>query len=297
MSNCLYKSIIRMDTFVLNDSDKKLIELSLKEDLGEPFCDLTTEYLMSDAKSLGCVEIISKHKTPITVCGTVLIEAILSHFATHYTLKIDKADGVEVLPGERLLSITAPMAVLSMTERTILNYLRHLSAIATLTNQFVTKIQHTSTRILDTRKTTPGFRHLEKYAVRCGGGVNHRMGLYDAIMVKDTHVDMLGGMAKVMAKLAKAEVPTIVEVRNEEELEIVLEKGLGKVNQVLLDNMSILQLINCVNLCRGKIITEASGNLSLDNIVAVAETGVDFASVGRLTHSAGQVDLSMRALS
>jgi nicotinate-nucleotide pyrophosphorylase (carboxylating) len=215
----------------------------------------------------------------------------------HCTLQSDYRDGQVIHPGATLLTLKGSAQTILMTERIVLNFLQRLCAIATLTSQYVEKIKHTSTRILDTRKTAPGFRHLEKYAVTCGGGVNHRMGLYDAMMIKDTHIDLLGGMSAALSKLPDTilqQCPVIVEVRTMEELEIVLESGLHKVTRVLLDNMSPALMSECAMLCRGRIATEASGNMNLDTIATVAECGVDFISVGKLTHSAGSVDLSMK---
>jgi nicotinate-nucleotide pyrophosphorylase (carboxylating) len=158
-------------------------------------------------------------------------------------------------------------------------------------------VKDTSLKILDTRKTTPGLRYLEKYAVACGGGMNHRRGLYDVIMIKDNHIDLLGGIANTIAALKNtAQLPVILEIRTREELIVALEKGRGKITRVLLDNMSVSQLTACVALNAGVFETEASGGIGLENIIAIAKTGVDYASVGALTHSAGSVDLSMQAI-
>jgi len=199
--------------------------------------------------------------------------------------------------GETMLSIRAPAHELLMAERTVLNFLQHLCAIATLTAKYVHLIKDTPLTVLDTRKTVPGFRRLDKYAVYCGGGANHRMGLYDAILVKDTHIDLLGGMAVMLARLPIKNThsyPVIVEVRTTQELAILLTHGSDKVDRVLLDNMSPKLMAECVSMCQGIFPTEASGNISLDNIVEIANSGVNFASIGKLTHSAGNVDLSMR---
>lgn len=281
----------------LNDIDLQLIDLAFIEDLSFPFQDVTTHLLFSEIKNISQANIFSKHKEPIIICGLPIVKAVLDKLNQDYNIHTNYGDGQYLAPGEKLLTLSGPAAIFLMIERIILNFLQRLSAIATLTKKFTDAIKHTNAGILDTRKTLPGFRHLEKYAVRCGGGVNHRMGLYDAVMIKDTHVDSLGGMTTALARLPDdilQRYPVIVEVRNENELMIVLEKGAHKVTRVLLDNMSSEQMKECVKKCQGIMPTEASGNINLNNVVTVAECGVDFISVGQLTHSAGNVDLSMR---
>lgn len=286
-----------------------IIDLALIEDLGFPYLDLTTEVLFDphDAQ-LYQADIVSKHSTPIVLCGLSMVQDILKHAPeplTKFELHGNYKDGDCIEPGQTLVRIQAPAKILWMFERTILNFLQRLCAVATLTAQFVQRVQHTSMQILDTRKTTPGMRTLEKYAVLCGGGVNHRMGLYDAILIKDTHIDLLGGITLALAKLSTyavanthtQSVPVIVEVRNRVELDSVLRAhATGKVHidRVLLDNMTLAELKDCVAQCHGIMPTEASGGINLSNVGAIAETGVDFASIGHITHSAGVIDLSMQ---
>lgn len=280
----------------LNAVDLQLIDLAFIEDLSLPYCDQTTAWLFPHSSENSRAILISKHSQPIVLCGLPLVQAILQKLG-HCTLQSNYGDGQVIQPGAPLLTLTGSAQTILMTERIVLNFLQRLCAIATVTAQYVEKIKHTRTRILDTRKTAPGFRHLEKYAVTCGGGGNHRMGLYDAMMIKDTHIDLLGGMAAALSQLPETilqQCPVIVEVRTMDELTIVLESGLHKVTRVLLDNMSLALMSECVTLCRGHIATEASGNMNLDTIAMVAECGVDFISVGKLTHSAGSVDLSMK---
>jgi nicotinate-nucleotide pyrophosphorylase (carboxylating) len=286
-----------MPHWELNNLDLQLIDLAFAEDLGVPYCDRTTELLFPEIKNNFNAKIISKNSEPVIVCGLPVVKAILEKLDNRYTLQSDYRDGQTLQPGATLLTLHGPAQSLLMIERIVLNFLQRLSAIATLTAKFVNAINHTPTKILDTRKTLPGFRHLEKYAVYCGGGVNHRMGLYDAVMIKDTHIDLLGGINIALHTLPEKTVqqlPVIIEVRTVAELAIVLDKGLSKVTRLLLDNMSPILIAECVALCKGLISTEASGNINLDNIRAVAECGVDFISVGKLTHSAGNVDLSMK---
>jgi len=287
----------QLPAWELNDIDLKVIELALREDLGQPYRDITTHTLFPPTSSIAEAHIISKHEQPIVVCGLPVIKAALAKIGGHCRVQAHYGEGEVAMPGATLFTLIGERYPLLMVERVLLNFLQHLCAIATLTATYVKCIQHTATRILDTRKTLPGFRHLEKYAVSCGGGVNHRMGLYDAVMIKDTHVDWLGGMQAALQALPSGLVqqfPVIVEVRNKEELTVVLEQGLNKISRVLLDNMSLSLLSACVALCQGKMATEASGNVNLDTVKAVAECGVDFISIGRLTHSAGNVDLSMK---
>lgn len=281
----------------LNHSDLQLIDLAFLEDLGSPYLDITTKLLFSEVNNISSAKIISKNPEPIIICGLPIAKTILKKLDTRCEIDSDYQDGQILLTGAVLLSLTGPAHVLLMAERILLNFLQRLCAIATLTAKFVEKISHTDTKILDTRKTMPGFRHLEKYAVCCGGGVNHRMGLYDAIMIKDTHIDLLGGIKTALESLPDKilqQYPVIVEVRTRDELTHVLKHGLHKVTRVLLDNMSPAQMTQCVVACKGLVATEASGNINLDNVTTVAASGVDFISIGKLTHSAGNVDLSMR---
>lgn len=282
--------------FLINPIDQQLIELALREDLDYPFSDLTTNSLIF-TKKIQEAKIISKHSEPIHLSGLALLPEIMKHFSPLCELHTQYHDGDVVNSHEVILTLSGSPKILLMLERTLLNFLQRLCGIATLTAQFVSQVKHTPMKILDTRKTTPGMRHLEKYAVFCGGGVNHRMGLYDAMMIKDTHIDLVGGLSNVLRQLPPITEDSpfaVVEVRDEAELKLLLSEGLNKVNRVLLDNMTLDQLRECVALCRDKLPTEASGNITLNNIQAVAETGVNFASIGKITHSAAIVDLSMK---
>lgn len=281
--------------FELNFIDQTLLNLALEEDFSFPWQDKTTEILFAHSNSPQQAKIISKQSEPITICGLPILQALIKKFDNHCQLQSHFQDGQRVIPHEPIVTLQGKAKTILMLERTLLNFFRHLSAIATLTHQYVTKVSHTHLKILDTRKTTPGFRHLEKYAVHCGGGTNHRMGLYDAIMIKDTHVDLLGGMVKTLSFLSaqKAQMPVIVEVRSIAELEQVIKHGVNKVTRVLFDNMAIAEMSEAVMMCQNIFETEASGNISLDNIVTIAETGVQYASIGKLTYGAGHVDLSM----
>jgi nicotinate-nucleotide pyrophosphorylase (carboxylating) len=278
--------------------DTELLNLAFLEDLGSPALDITTSLLLTDSAPIMKARILSKHPDPIISCGLPVVEALLQRFAPACHIESAQPDGTLILPQTTLYTLAGPAAGLLMLERIILNFLQHLCAISTLTFHYVAKIRHTQAQILDTRKTTPGFRHLEKYAVQCGGGANHRMGLYDAVMVKDTHSDFLGGMTAALAKLPDdilQRCPVIVEIQTPEELSIILEHAAHKVSRVLLDNMSPELMTLCAERCKDRLPTEASGNIDLENISDVAKTGVDFISVGKITHSAGSVDLSMKS--
>jgi nicotinate-nucleotide pyrophosphorylase (carboxylating) len=284
-------------SFSLNTIDLQIIDCALTEDLGFPYQDITTNLLFREITNQREAHIVSKHKGPIVICGLPIVNAVLAKISKDCQIKTQYDDGHKLPPGETLLVLSGPPSVLLMVERIMLNYLQRLSAIATTTATFVEAIKHTNASLLDTRKTLPGFRHLEKYAVYCGGGVNHRMGLYDAVMIKDTHIDFIGGLSKALAMLPDDILkthPVIVEIRNQHELDIVLETGRQKVSRVLFDNMSLALMRQCVTKCQGIFATEASGNIQLNNVVAVAECGVNFISIGQITHSASHVDLSMR---
>jgi nicotinate-nucleotide pyrophosphorylase (carboxylating) len=205
-------------------------------------------------------------------------------------------DGVRVHPGQVLAVIRHNARVLLSSERVILNLLQHLSGIATLTRKFADAIQGTHARVLDTRKTVPGLRALEKYAVLCGGGTNHRLDLASGVLIKNNHISLGGGLAKVLARALESRKPgqrVQIEVRNLRELEEALTGG---AEAILLDNMSPAQVKQSLERIKQEnrwIPTEASGGIVLDNIRAYAETGVDFISVGALTHSARAADISM----
>lgn len=287
---------------MLNEIDLKLIQLGLEEDLGKALVDVTSDLLFSGQHFYPeRAVIISKHPTDVVVSGLACVEPILAVIArgVKCDVAIQVPDGGTLHPGETLLSLEGNPIFLLKSERLLLNFIRHLSAVATMTAQFVKAVQGTNAKILDTRKTTPGFRHLEKMAVHCGGGVNHRMGLYDAIMIKDTHVDLVGGMKAALGKLPllkDSAFSAIVEVRSIEELHVVLDHGRDKVSRVLLDNIRGDALAECVRAAKGVFETEASGNVTLANVREIAQSGVEFISVGMITHSAGQVDLSMKSM-
>jgi nicotinate-nucleotide pyrophosphorylase (carboxylating) len=210
-----------------------------------------------------------------------------------------KKDGDSMKVGEKAFEVEAHVPTILQCERLVLNCMQRMSGIATLTHQYVEKIKEYKTKILDTRKTTPNFRLLEKEAVRIGGGTNHRFGLYDMIMLKDNHIDYCGGIEKAIEKAndyvqtKNLELKIEVETRNIDDVKRVV--AIGKVNRIMLDNFSPSQIAESLKIIGGKYETEVSGGINLDNIIDYAKTGVDFISIGALIHQAKSLDLSLKA--
>ncbi|UEG54700.1 carboxylating nicotinate-nucleotide diphosphorylase [Mucilaginibacter daejeonensis] len=209
-------------------------------------------------------------------------------------------DGDLIKPGDVALEVEGSVQCILRAERLVLNCMQRMSGIATKTRHIIDLLKGTNTRVLDTRKTTPGLRYLEKWAVQIGGGVNHRFGLYDMILIKDNHVDYSGGIRQALRntheylKTNGKKLPIEIEVRNLDELEQVLE--VGGVDRILLDNFSLSDLSEAVNIVSGRYATEASGGITEDNIKDYAACGVDYISVGALTHSVKSLDLSLKAV-
>jgi nicotinate-nucleotide pyrophosphorylase (carboxylating) len=208
-------------------------------------------------------------------------------------VKLLVEEGQKVGPGAALAHLSGPARALLAGERTALNLVQQLSGVATLTRRYVDAVAGTGARVVDTRKTIPGLRYLQKYAVTCGGGHNHRMGLYDAVLIKDNHIAVAGGVAAAVNAARAANLPIEVEVDTLAQLDEALAAG---VDIVLLDNMDNATLREAVKRAAGRATTEASGNVSLETIRGIAETGVDIISVGKLTHSAVAVDIGLDAL-
>lgn len=278
----------------IDDQIHQLIHIALTEDLGErgDITSLTT--LPTNGMITG--RIVAKASG--VIAGLPLVEAVYTQVDPEVAVKTLIADGTVVSPGDVLCEVFGKAQSVLSGERVALNFLQRLSGVATLTAKFVHAVVDTRAIILDTRKTTPGFRMLEKYAVRMGGGHNHRVGLYDMVLIKDNHIDAAGGVrAAIQAAKAHPEaskLPMVVEVRNEKELCEALEFDLTR---ILLDNMTLDQMRDAVKIAAKRvprIPLEASGNMSLERVRSVAETGVDAISVGALTHSAPILDLSMQ---
>ena len=228
-----------------------------------------------------------------TVAGLAVAELVFRHvLGNDIELVRRVADGDDVHPGDVLLTVTAPTALLLTAERTALNYAGHLSGVATATAAWVAALDGTGTKVRDTRKTLPHFRALEKYAVRCGGGVNHRATLSDQALVKDNHVIAAGGVVAAWKLIRERypDVPVQVEVTTLDQVRELLEAG---VTEILLDNMAPAQLAEAVRIVGGRARLEASGGLTLGDVAEVAATGVDFVAVGALTHSAPVLDIAM----
>jgi nicotinate-nucleotide pyrophosphorylase (carboxylating) len=273
----------------------QLIGMSFAEDIGS-----------GDHTSLACIDKEAKGKSIIVakehgvLAGVVLGEHIFKKVDP--TLKVTKLvqDGAEVKPGDIVMEIEGSTISMLTGERTVLNFMQRLSGVSTQTQKYVKVLSGLHTRILDTRKTTPGMRLLEKWAVRNGGGVNHRIGLYDMILIKDNHNDFAGGIPQSIAKTQQylrennLDLKIEIETRSLDEVNQVL--ALGGVDRIMLDNFSVDLLKDAVKLINGRYETEASGGITLDTLRAYAETGVDFISSGALTHSVKSLDLSMRAV-
>ena len=274
----------------VQENQRALIMHALEEDLGPERLDATTVALASEAQ--GTAQL--RTREPCRVAGVELAREVFHHVDEQVAVEIVLPDGSDAQPGDTLLTVSGKVTSILTAERTALNFLQRLCGVATLTRRFVEAVNRPEMALLDTRKTTPGWRALEKAAVVCGGGVNHRMGLYDAIMIKDNHVALWGGGSIADAvRAARATFPALkieVEVDTLEQLEAVLP---AKPDWVLLDNMTPETLKKAVKLCDGRCQTEASGGITLETIGAIAATGVDAVSVGALTHAAAAIDLGL----
>jgi nicotinate-nucleotide pyrophosphorylase (carboxylating) len=272
-----------------------LIEAALSEDVGDG--DRTSEWTVP-AESRSEAVIVAKQR--LTVAGLTVAAEVFRAVDAGLSVGFRSGDSDDVEQGDVVMAIAGPTRSLLTAERTALNFLGRLSGIATLTRAFVARVEGTGARIVDTRKTTPGWRALEKMAVRAGGGSNHRMGLDDMVLVKDNHIAAAGGLTAAIERIRRNNdgLPVEVEVRTEDELDEALEAG---VKRILLDNMDPDRLRAAVSLVReraGESVTlEASGNVTLETVRDVAETGVDLISVGALTHSAAAADFSLQVIS
>ena len=272
----------------LTDSVRELIRLALAEDIGRGDC--TTDLIVAaDAQANGQIWI----KQAARVAGTPLVEAVFHTLDPALQVTVHVPDGDDAAERVIVCEVAGNARALLYGERTALNFLGRLSGIATLTREAVERVRGTGVKILDTRKTTPGWRSLEKYAVRMGGGYNHRFGLDDMILLKDNHIALAGGVGEALARAHRSSalaLKTEVEVDTLEQLELALEAG---ADVILLDNMDTGRLRQAVQQTRGRARLEASGNMTLARIREVAETGVDYISMGALTHSAVSVDVGM----
>ena len=274
-----------------------LIEEALKEDIGD-----------GDHSSLSCIPAGTKGKAVLKIkengilAGMQVAEKIFHHAETSAVFTPFKKDGDKMKAEEKAFEVEATVHSILKCERLVLNCMQRMSGIATLTAAYVKKLKGYKTRLLDTRKTTPNFRLMEKEAVRIGGGINHLFGLYDMIMLKDNHIDYCGGIEKAIEKASvyvQNEKPGLkieVETRTIDEVKKVIAVGKGKVFRIMLDNFKLKQIKEAVKLIGKDFEMEASGGINLDNIEDYAKTGVDYVSVGALIHQAQSLDLSLKAV-
>jgi nicotinate-nucleotide pyrophosphorylase (carboxylating) len=263
---------------------------ALEEDLGRAGDITSTATVPEDAPGRA---VLNAREAGV-IAGLPLAEAAFRRLAPEIAIAPHARDGVAIEAGTRLMTISGNARAILGAERVALNFLGHLSGIATATAAFVACIAHTKARIVCTRKTTPGLRALDKYAVRCGGGYNHRFGLDDAMLIKDNHIAVAGGIAAVLARAKKAAghlVKIEVEVDSFDQLRQVLDVGLADV--VLIDNFDLASMRKAVALVAGRLVIEASGGITLETAAAIAETGVDYLSSGALTHSVQNLDVGL----
>jgi len=268
---------------------RKLIEEALSEDIGPG--DITSEAVIPEDAS-STAEIIAKQD--LVLAGVLIAREVFRKLDPWVQYTPLAHDGSRVQAGSIIAQVQGRTRMLLAGERVALNLMQHLSGIATTTARFVDALKGSRAEILDTRKTLPGLRALEKYAVRTGGGRNHRFGLYDGILIKDNHIKAAGGIIKAMAGIRKKVHPLLkieVEVKTLDEVREAMAAG---ATMILLDNMPPALMKQAVGIVGERVLVEASGNVTLDNVRAIAETGVDFISSGSLTHSAPAADISMK---
>ncbi|MGE0086604.1 MAG: carboxylating nicotinate-nucleotide diphosphorylase [Desulfococcaceae bacterium] len=274
---------------MMTDYTEKLIQLALEEDIGSG--DITTDAVVAPELS-GTAQIVAKE--PLVIAGLDIGRRVFAHLDPDIRYDAEYADGDTVEKGSIAVRLEGKLQALLKGERTALNFLQRLSGIATHVRSFMNILGDSPVRLVDTRKTAPGWRVLEKYAVRMGGAANHRMGLYDGVLIKDNHIAAGGGIRKAVEKVRKniSHLMKIeVEVTNMEETAEALAAG---ADIIMLDNMDIPRIREAVAFIAGRALVEVSGNVSKDQLISLAETGADIISCGALTHSARSVDLSMR---
>ncbi len=266
-----------------------LVRAALVEDLGRAG-DITTDALVPEGV---LAEGVLVARQAGVVAGLDLAALAFRLVDPAVSFVVERGDGVPVAPGDLVARVSGPARGILTGERVALNFIGHLSGVATATASMVAVVAHTRARVVCTRKTTPGLRGVEKYAVRCGGGANHRFGLDDAMLIKDNHIAIAGGVGAALAR-AKAAAGHLVKIEIEVDTLGQLEEALGLgVDAVLLDNMSLGELRQAVAMVAGRAVTEASGRVDLETAGAIAETGVDMISAGWLTHSARVLDLGL----
>jgi nicotinate-nucleotide pyrophosphorylase (carboxylating) len=268
-----------------------IIDAALDEDVGSG--DITTAAII-DSSLKGKAQLVAKEK--ILLAGIEVFSRVFARLDPEIVVECTYHDGDVIPKGANIGTVTGSMRGILSGERTALNFLQHLSGIATLTRQYVEKTDPSTVRVIDTRKTTPGLRVLEKYAVRMGGGFNHRFGLFDGILIKDNHIAAAGSISEAVKK-TRATVPHTLKIEVEVEdikgLEQAIEVG---ADAILLDNMSVKEMKEAVSIAKGRVLLEASGGITLETIEAISKTGINLISVGAITHSARSVDISLEVI-
>lgn len=278
----------------VNELEDLLIDLSFKEDIGDG--DHTTLCCIPD-DAMGKSQLLIKEDG--VLAGVEVAKKVFNRFDPTMVVEVLINDGAAVKKGDVAMIVTGKVRSLLQTERLMLNIMQRMSGIATMTNKYVKKLEGTGTHVLDTRKTTPGMRMLEKQAVKIGGGMNHRIGLFDMILLKDNHVDFAGGIANAINRCHDylnekgLDLKIEIEVRNMDELKQVLDRG--GIDRIMLDNFTVEETKKAVEVIAGRYETESSGGITFDTIRDYAECGVDFVSVGALTHSVKGLDMSFKA--
>lgn len=278
----------------VNELEDRLIDLAFAEDIGD-----------GDHTTLCCIPENAMGKSHLLIkedgilAGVELAKRVFAKFDPTMQVEVLINDGTPVKKGDIAMVVTAKVRSLLQTERLMLNIMQRMSGIATMTNKYVERLKGTKTHVLDTRKTTPGLRMLEKQAVKIGGGMNHRIGLFDMILLKDNHIDFCGGITNAITRCHEylkekgLDLKIEIEVRNYDELAEAM--NCGGINRIMLDNFSVADTKKAVDIVGGKFETESSGGITFDTIRDYAECGVDFISVGALTHSVKGLDMSFKA--
>jgi nicotinate-nucleotide pyrophosphorylase (carboxylating) len=268
-----------------------IIDTALNEDLGPG--DITTSAII-DSSHKGKAKLVAKEE--LILAGIGICSRVFSRLDPEIVFECTHQDGEVIRKGTDIGTVTGSMRGILSGERTALNFLQHLSGIATITRQYVEKTDPSMVRIIDTRKTTPGLRILEKYAVRMGGGFNHRFGLFDGILIKDNHIAAAGSIPEIV-KTIRAAVPHTLKIEVEVENIKGVEEAIGAgADAILLDNMPVKQMKEVVSIARGKVLLEASGGITLETIEEISKTGINLISVGAITHSARSVDISLEVI-
>lgn len=278
----------------VNELEDRLIDLAFAEDIGD-----------GDHTTLCCIPETAMGKSHLLIkedgilAGVEVAKRVFARFDPEMKVEVLIGDGAHVRKGDIAMVVSGKVRSLLQTERLMLNIMQRMSGIATMTNKYVERLKGSNTHVLDTRKTTPGMRMLEKQAVKIGGGMNHRIGLFDMILLKDNHIDFAGGIANAINRCHEylrekgLDLKIEIEVRNFDELRQAME--CGGINRIMLDNFSVADTRKAVEMVAGRFETESSGGITFDTIRDYAECGVDFISVGALTHSVKGLDMSFKA--